>query len=293
MSAFGSPASYLSYYQQINKPDFSFRLWDVGHGLSIWIQTPNGQNHWIDLGKIESFSPSGHVNKIYGVNSIDYLIISHPDKDHLEDLPNFVKSFGDPISLTRHGNLPEKEKYGNLEYDYQKIYKRLDINLNSAVKAERDPQRPEVNGGLEYCVKYNRYSGDNRPNNTSVVTAILYNGLLLFCPGDIEPDGWDTLYYNYGADFEKLINRASIRVLVAPHHGRKSGYSEHMMGFVNPHLVIISDVWGDSETHPQFREKALGIRQNGQILKYFSTKRNGRVEIKESGAGGFEFHQYE
>jgi competence protein ComEC len=272
---------------------FRFKLWDVEHGLSMWIQTPNGQNHWIDLGKTESFSPSEHVKAMYGVNSIDHLIISHPDKDHLEDLPNFIVNFGDPIALSRNRKLPEKEKYGSLEYDYQEIYKRLDTSFTKDVTEENDPRRPEVNGGLEYCIRYNRYSGDNKPNNTSVVIAILYNGLLLFCPGDIEPDGWDILHNNSGADFEELINRASIRVLVAPHHGRKSGYSEHMMDFVNPNLVIISDVWGDSETHPQFREKPLGISQNGQTLKYFSTKRNGRVEITESSSGGFEFHQFE
>ena len=26
-----------------------FTLWDVGHGVSIWIRTPNGSNHWIPL----------------------------------------------------------------------------------------------------------------------------------------------------------------------------------------------------------------------------------------------------
>ena len=37
-----------------------FTLWDVGHGISIWINTPNGTNHWIDLGRTPEFSPSKH-----------------------------------------------------------------------------------------------------------------------------------------------------------------------------------------------------------------------------------------
>lgn len=30
-----------------------FTLWDVGHGLCIWIKTPNGHNHMIDAEGIE------------------------------------------------------------------------------------------------------------------------------------------------------------------------------------------------------------------------------------------------
>ena len=26
-----------------------FTLWDVGHGVALWIKTPNDSNHWIDL----------------------------------------------------------------------------------------------------------------------------------------------------------------------------------------------------------------------------------------------------
>ena len=86
-----------------------FTLWDVGHGISIWIQTPSGAHHWIDLGKTPEFSPSEYVGRRYGVTKIDYLIVSHPDQDHLEDLPNFKQTFGDPRLLLRNKTLPTQE----------------------------------------------------------------------------------------------------------------------------------------------------------------------------------------
>ena len=64
--------------------------------MSIWINTPNGTNHWIDLGRTPEFSPSEHVERTYHVSDIDYLVISHPDEDHLEDLPQFRETFGNP-----------------------------------------------------------------------------------------------------------------------------------------------------------------------------------------------------
>ncbi len=291
MSNFTDLLSYM--YPSMKEPRFTLKLWDVGHGLSIWIQTPAGHNHWIDLGKTEHFSPSQHVKHMYNVDSMDYLIISHPDKDHLEDLPSFLESFGDPRVILRNRSLPEDEKYGDLNLDYQKEFKKLDMRFTQDVEWNRNPANPKYNGGLEYLTRQNAYSDELKGNNTSVVTMVLYKELLIVCPGDIEPTGWESLWNRNGSDFERLINRAHTRVLVAPHHGRKSGYSRNMMEVVEPHLVIISDIWGASETQDEYRTKPIGISQHGQKIPYFSTKLHGRVEISETYSGDFEYHQYE
>ena len=102
-----------------------FTLWDVGHGVSIWIKTPNGSNHWIDLGRTPEFSPSEHVGRTYSVSGIDYLVISHPDADHLEDLPNFRVTFGDPRVLHRNKSLPATDMFGQGAFQYQKEYAYL------------------------------------------------------------------------------------------------------------------------------------------------------------------------
>ena len=60
--------------------DFMFTLWDVEHGLSIWIQTPSGQNHCIDVGKNNDtdFSPYVHMRILHNVKMLDYLIRGCP-----------------------------------------------------------------------------------------------------------------------------------------------------------------------------------------------------------------------
>lgn len=291
MSEFTNLLSYM--YPNFKNNLFIFKLWDVGHGLSIWIKTPNGQNHWIDLGKTDNFSPTEHVKKMYNVNNIDFLIISHTDKDHLEDITNFLNNFGEPSVILRNKSLPEKDKYGELNFDYQREFKKIDTLFTKSVEWNKSPANPENNGGIEYLNCMNTYSENIKGNNTSVVVMFLYKDLLIVCPGDIEPKGWIVLWENNMIKFENLIKRAETRVLIAPHHGRKSGYSQNMIHTIKPHLVIISDVWGDSETQPDYRTKPLGILQNGQNIQYFSTKRNGRVEITETNYGGFEYHQYE
>ncbi len=241
-------------------------IWDVGHGISIWLQMPNGTNHWIDLGATDEFSPSKHVHKNYGVKKIDYLIISHPDKDHLEDLPSFEENFGDPRVLRRNKTVPKKDSYGTESFEYQKQYKILDEKLTSKVQWESNPRNPNINGGADYYVNELDYGKNTdgkliETNNTSVITMIHYNGVLFVFPGDIEPLGWNTLWKKDNSSIQTFINKGnSFRLLVAPHHGRTSGYCEEMMNTINPHLVIISDVWGESETHNDFRTKPLGYK---------------------------------
>ena len=262
-----------------------FTLWDVGHGVSIWIRTPNGSNHWIDLGRTPEFSPSEHVGSAYGVSEIDYLVVSHPDKDHLEDLPQFRATFGDPRVLRRNKSLPANDMFGQRTFRYQKDFARLHKRFTSAVPPDQRPTNPERNGGVRYAVRSldhgTRVNGASiEGNNTSVVVMLLYEGVLFVCPGDIEPLGWQELWRCHGAAYRGLIEDANCRLLVAPHHGRRSGYCKAMMDAVRPHATFISDVWGTSETHPAFRSDPLGVRfRSGETVKYYTTKRGGRVQV--------------
>lgn len=277
-----------------------FTLWDVEHGISIWIQTPNNHHHWLDLGKTSDFSPSNYVSKEYSVSNIDFLIISHPDKDHLEDLPYFIKSFKDPRVLHRNKSLPDREFSGSGEAEYQQRMRELHQRFTEPVPRNLSPMNLDYNGGVKYhtfSLNYGEFSDGSQlqGNNTSIVTFISYVDVLFVCPGDIEPKGWNELVHLNGNDSEiqSLINDTELRFLVAPHHGRESGYSKEMMDLIQPHAVFISDKWGASTTHPEYYKKPLGIRLNQEVKKCFSTKTKGRVLCEVSENGQFGIHQYE
>src|SRR5229473_3342538 len=142
----------------MSQQDFQFTLWDVGHGLAVWCLNPNGQNHWIDCKKTDEFSPTDHAKEKYGVTQLDYLIISHPDTDHISDLPNLVKAFGKPKALQRNTTLPDEEKFKSGTLECQTVFKGLDTTYTESVKWENSPRNPEVNGGVEVKVGCNDYS---------------------------------------------------------------------------------------------------------------------------------------
>jgi competence protein ComEC len=131
----------------MSQQDFSFTLWDVDHGLCVWIQPPNGQNHWNDCKKSEVFSPPEHVKKKHAITKLDYLIISSPDTDHINDLPNLVKNLGRPGFLSRNRILPDSEKGKSGSLKCQAYYKDLDSTYPAETKPEEKLHNLEANGG--------------------------------------------------------------------------------------------------------------------------------------------------
>jgi len=285
----------------MDQQPLTFTIWDVGHGLCVWIQTPKGHHHWIDCGAAteNDFSPAEHVNSKHGVKAIDYLIISHPDADHLRDLPNLVNKIGKPRTLQRNKTLPPDEKYKSGELEYQEHFKNLDTTYNAAVLREVDPQNPEFNGGVLIKDFSNSFSDTIKGNNTSVVMFYAYADWLFIFPGDIEDIGWTTLWQTKKAQIEPLITKSKYRVLVAPHHGRQSGYSQGMMDNLKPHVTIVSDVAGQSPTDQRFRTNPLGLtltvapETKPKSVKYLSTKAGGRIQFEISSDNTYKLHQYE
>ncbi len=274
---------------------FRFTLWDVGHGLSIWIETPNGQNHWIDVGRSDNFSPSVHVAQSHGVRFIDYLILSHPDRDHLNDLPNFMSVFPEsPGVILQNKTIPTAIRYDPPEADYSQCLMSLDDRLRYSVADDRDPSQPSINGGVEYTSSFNSYVSGMTTNNASVVTMISFRGLVIVCPGDIEDSGWRRFWSNSGHLFEQKLRNASCVILVAPHHGGHSCYSKQLLENVRPNVCLISDLWGRTETHEAYRLFPMGYRFfNGPSSEYYSTKSTGsRIKIWVDEPGFFYLDQY-
>jgi len=136
-------------------------------------------------------------------------------------------------------------------------------------------------------------------NDSSVVALYRYAGWLFVFPGDIEDGGWKTLWQAKRTELVHLISGSNWRVLIAPHHGRTSGYSQAMMDSIHPNFTIVSDVAGQSETDGRFRENPRGlgivVRPDSEErdVKYLSTKAGGRIRFEITSTGSYTLHQYE
>ena len=66
---------------------------NVGQGDSILIQAPGGKNMLVDGGPRTAGDDVVKFLKNKGVKSLDYVVATHPDADHIGGLINVLKTF--------------------------------------------------------------------------------------------------------------------------------------------------------------------------------------------------------
>ena len=265
-------------------------FWDVQHGHSTYIKSPNNRHIVIDLGigdysgRNSAFSPLRHLKYKYGVNQLDYVIVTHPHLDHIDDILNFdllsPKIFNRPNQIT---NAEVME--GVREQDRAKFEKYCEINnrYNSPVVGViNDPDNPNNYGAM----KIESFIPINCPhdnfNNHSIVTVIEFANMKVVIPGDNELCSFEELMRQEA--FKKAIKDADI--LLAPHHGRESGYNNDFVSLVNPRLTVVSDGrFCDTSANGRYSQKSRGWtvhKSNGTSSerKCLTTNADGEIFIK-------------
>ena len=215
-------------------------FWDVDHGSAAYFKIKD-KNIIIDLGAgsyVDSnFSPLKHLRSKYNVDIIHALIVTHPHRDHLDDISNLrtfhVQSFIRPAHLTDRDIIN-----GNRKEDIYVLNKYLDYNKRYINKFSDGAKYLEVSidNALIQIFSPNSCSTSNL-NNHSLVTVISYLGKKILIPGDNENGSWMELLKN--PYFIRSITGTNI--FVAPHHGRESGICEALFDFISPNLTILSD----------------------------------------------------
>lgn len=264
----------------LNSSKLDIITWDVQHGSAILIRTPKNKIIVIDLGvgsyhKDESFSPLNHLLINYKIDVIDCLIITHPHKDHIEDIlslrhfkvRNIITSKHIPKSRIGKNATP---KDNALYEEYKKLLKRSFL-----------PQKLITIDNLKIKIFSPKVSPMTNLNNHSLVIALQFGDLKFVIPGDNEIRSLCELMGQ--KTFRKYIEESQI--LWAPHHGRESSYHFKFLKKVNPWLTIISD---DKKRSTSAANKYSAMSQ-GEIVthrsfgdkerKLLSTRNDGVIQV--------------
>jgi competence protein ComEC len=263
-------------------------FWDVEHGSAAYIKTPGGRHIVIDLGigsygdSDSTFSPLLHLKQKWGVEHLDAVIVTHPHTDHIDDISNFDALH--PAVLTRPSHLTEDEiRNGNRSQDKAVVDKYLEIASKYSSPLLLDPYDPANNGGATIQRFLPTQCARTNLNNHSIVTVVSHAESKVLIPGDNEPPSWDELLKNDG--FLSAIKGTDI--LLAPHHGRKSGFSSELFEHITPHLVIISDGrFCDTSATSNYSQNARGWkvhhRKGGEDeeRKCVTTRKDGVILVE-------------
>jgi competence protein ComEC len=221
-------------------------VYDVQHGSATYMKTPVERHIIFDLGtgsikdKNLTFSPLLHLKNRWGVEELDEVIITHPHRDHIDDIFNFDKL--SPKVLHRPKHLTEAEIRGdsrNSKGEQRKIDKYLEIHrrYSQPVGDGESPTDSANNGGIDFQFFTPTKCPRDNINNHSIVTVVSYLGWKMIVPGDNETQSWEELLER--KDFREAIK--GTMVLMASHHGRENGFCENLFKYITPRLVIVSD----------------------------------------------------
>lgn len=279
--------------------NFLCNIWKVEHGSAAYIQTPNNRKLLLDAGTSDDFSPSEHLYYNWGIATIDKLVVSHPHNDHIQNLPT-LRNLMTINSRVWNPNTPERLIYPSGKSSLKEpmiSWLEMSDSYTGTVSSDEQISNSSFFGGVQFNTFYAHESylsgkAKDNINNYSLVLTVNYRGLLIVFPGDLEPEGWDAVL-----DKTTLENHldAPYKVLIAPHHGRRSGirwadgslYSR-FIDLLRPNLTIISDKWGNETTDPEaYRPYCSGINVecSGTVeeKKVLTTKTNDCISIQIEG----------
>jgi len=254
-------------------------VFDVGQGTSALVEIPGGSNLLIDGGGFsdnEMFDMGRAVIApiLWGkkIKTVDTLILSHPNADHLNGLIYIAENFNVQRLLTNGETSGTK---GYRELVKVATEKEIDMPLFSEINRES-----EINGvKLEIL-----YPGDNfldkarvekwrNTNNNSMVVRISFGGNSFLFPGDIMSRAERELAALGG-------ERLRSTVLVAPHHGSRTSSSGLFLANVKPEYAIFSSGWKNrfKFPHPSVLDR---YRKNG--IRILRTDIEGAVTLSTDG----------
>jgi competence protein ComEC len=275
---FGSLALVsLWVWVKVLTPDnlLSVTYLDVGQGDSAFIRFPDGSNMLIDGG--------GSLGSKYDVGervvnpfllrhwalTIDRMVVSHPDADHLMGL----------LAVLKNRRVREVIDIGASHPSFAyRDFLRLVLAEGIGQDGYRTPYCGMVlrkGKGWEATVLYPEVQGGEFPkaNNNSIVVKITYGDVTFLFVGDIESEAEEELVSTLGGEID-------VDILKVPHHGSSTSSSPIFLEATTPEVAVISVGRGNFYGHPapevMERYKSYGI-------DVYRTDEDGAVAVVTDG----------
>jgi competence protein ComEC len=230
---------------------------DVGQGDSILLVSPSGKQVLVDGGPDLSALSLIAQHMPFFDRSIDLLVLTHPNLDHLASLPQLLSRYRVARVL-----LTGVDFESDIYDEFLALLDEMDIALLTP-----DPMIDiDFGDGLTFDVVWPRDTLWGKPtkdeNNTSIVLRAITGSRSILLTGDMEEK----------EEREILASGADIRstYLKVAHHGSKTSTSTGFLLAVDPELAVISVGAKNSYGHPhsvileRFRHFGIPVRTTAQ-----------------------------
>jgi competence protein ComEC len=271
----------ISYWihQRFFNPDLKVTVFDVGQGSAAFVEFPGSYRMLIDGGGFSDNTVFDVGEKILApflwqnkIRTIDTLVLSHPNCDHLNGLIYIAEHFN--VKTIWTNNEPAKSKsYQN----FLDVIKACEINMPPFGNIQKSNRISEVRMEILYppnnFIEKKSVDSWRNSNNNSLVIRLKFGSISVLFPGDIMAESENDLVNMRGADLTSSL-------LLAPHHGSRTSSTVRFLKAVNPDVVVISSGWKNRYNipHPVVLERYKKMECN-----IFRTDRNGAISVRTDG----------
>lgn len=259
----------LMAYQPVG--NLRITMLDVGQGDGIFLRGPDGHTYLIDGGssdveqlgrnRIEPFLKS------QGVGKLDYVFLTHGDKDHYSGIVEMLERQEMGIQIN-HLVLPTNWKQEEALVELVRIAQKVEVSVMMM-----EAGKCITEGELQLkCIQPTSADGHLNGNAGSLVMAVYYKEFSMLCTGDVETGGETKL--------TKRLEGQDFTVLKVAHHGSKNSSSEAFLKKIQPEIALVSSGAGNSYGHPH-KETMERLKNYGCHI--FETEKNGAITLQTDG----------
>lgn len=237
---------------------FELHLLNVGQGLGVLVKA-DGHALLYDGGPQEEQDNVVETLKNLGVSSLDYIVVSHYDSDHLNGSVAALKNFGCTTVLS-----PD---YTVDDYIYELYQKALQANGANVIHPSQGDQYTLGNAQIT-VVGPSSYDAE-KENNRCVAIHIQYGSTSYLLCGDAQEEEEEDIV-DFGGDLRS-------DVYVINHHGSASSSKYYLLDAVQPMYAMLSCAKDNTYGHPaksaMKRIKSMGTSlfrtdEQGEIIAY-------------------------
>lgn len=254
----------------LTRPQFlEVNFFDVGQGDAIFIQTPKRHQILIDGGPNSKILEKLSKEMPFWDRTIDLVILTHPEKDHLFGLLEVLKKY--KVENILWTGVVRKIP----EYDqWQGLIKKEEAKIKIAKFSQKiSCQNCEWKMEILYPFEILEGIEFENSNDTSIVSKLIFGENCFLFTGDITKSVENL--FSLASELENI----KCQFLKVAHHGSKTSTSENFLKIVSPQIAIIS-VGKNEYGHPH-KEVLETLEKYG--IKILRTDRDGDIKIISDG----------
>ena len=236
---------------------FDFTVLKAGQADAIFMQT---ENHSIilDCGEKDDGDELTELLQEKGISNVDYIFITHFDKDHVGGFPEVMDN------VTASNILVPDYEGNNDEYEeYLKTVSNKGLQITSLTE-DTNFILDDVLFEVSVPKKQSYAEGDN---DFSLVISVTHGENAFLFTGDAEADRLTEVLSEFGRQYD---------FLKVPHHGKANNNTKRFITTVKPTYSIICD----SDKNPA-EDETISILEFVESEIY--STRNGNISVLSDG----------